>query len=117
VLGGEVAVSLSALERRFLGLLDAAGVPRPVTNRVAGTKRVDCRWPELRLTVELDSFRFHNSRHSWEQDRRRDREARARGDELLRFTYADVTERPMDVVAELRVRAASRTSGGPPAPR
>jgi hypothetical protein len=26
--------------------------------------------PEHRLTVELDSYRFHNSRYSWEQDHR-----------------------------------------------
>src|SRR5207247_2961603 len=36
----------------------------------------------------LDSYRFHHSRHAWEQDRRRDREARARGDELRRYTWA-----------------------------
>jgi hypothetical protein len=53
---------------------------------------VDCRWPERRLTVELDSYRFHNSRHAWEEDRRRERQARARGDEHRRYTWADVTE-------------------------
>ncbi|HEX8066332.1 MAG TPA: hypothetical protein VF520_07385 [Thermoleophilaceae bacterium] len=41
--------------------------------------RVDCRWPGRRLTVELDSYRFHDTRRAWEADRRRDREARARG--------------------------------------
>ena len=88
VIEGDVHVTLSALERRFLQLLDADGLPLPYTNRPAGGRRVDCRWPEQRLTVELDSYRFHNSRHSWEQDRRREREARARGDEFRRYTYA-----------------------------
>jgi len=40
--------------------------------------------------VELDSYAFHNSRHAWEQDRRREREAYARGDEFRRYSYDDV---------------------------
>ena len=83
---GEVRVTLSALERRFLARLKAAGLPLPETNRPAGGRRVDCRWPAHRLTVELDSYRYHRSRHAWEQDRRREREARARGDEFRRYT-------------------------------
>jgi hypothetical protein len=63
---------------------------------------VDCRWPERRLTVELDSYRFHNSPHAWEQDRRRERESRARGDEHRRYTRADVSEGPDRMLAELR---------------
>jgi hypothetical protein len=102
VIEGDVHVTLSALERRFLQLLDAEGLPLPYTNRPAGGRRVDCRWPEHRLTVELDSYRFHNSRHSWEQDRRREREARARGDVFRRYTYADVFEDPRLMLADLR---------------
>jgi hypothetical protein len=101
VLHGDVKVTLSELERRFLQLLQSQGLPLPVTNRPAGGRRVDCRWPERRLTVELDSYRFHNSRHSWELDRRREREARARGDEFRRYSYADVTEDPRLMLTEL----------------
>jgi hypothetical protein len=61
---------------------------------------VDCRWPGL--TVELDGYRFHNSRYSWEQDRRREREARAREDEFRRYTWWDVNEGRRQMVAELR---------------
>jgi very-short-patch-repair endonuclease len=96
-------VTLSRLEQRFLEVLRGAGLPLPQTNRPAGGRRVDCRWPERHLTVELDSFRFHNSRHAWEQDRRREREAHARGDELRRYTYGDVFERPDQMLAELRL--------------
>ena len=42
------------------------------------------------MTVELDSYRFHNSNHAWRQDHSREREARKRGDEYRRFTYDDV---------------------------
>jgi very-short-patch-repair endonuclease len=101
VLTGEVRVSLSALERRFVALLSAGELPLPQTNKPAGSYRVDCRWPEHRLTVELDSYRYHNSRQSWEQDRRREREARARGDEFRRYTYEDVFERPAPMLEDL----------------
>jgi hypothetical protein len=60
VLRGDVAVSLSRLERSFISLIDKEGLPRPLTNAPAGGRHVDCRWPECRLTVELDSYRFHN---------------------------------------------------------
>ncbi len=76
VMHGDVHVTLSKLERTFLKRLKEEGLPLPITNRPAGTKRVDCRWPEHRLTVELDSYRYHRSRHAWELDRRREREAR-----------------------------------------
>jgi hypothetical protein len=92
VLLGEVRVTLSKLERMFLQRLDEAGLPLPQTNRPAGGRRVDCRWPEQRLTVELDGYRYHSSRHAWELDRRREREARARGDEFRRYSYHDVEE-------------------------
>ena len=102
VLRGEVHVTLSKLERRFLELLREAGLVLPHTNRLVGARRVDCRWPEHRLTVELDGYRYHASRHAWEQDRRREREARARGDEFRRYTYGDVFESPRLMLRELR---------------
>jgi Transcriptional regulator, AbiEi antitoxin len=100
---GDAHVTLSKLERAFLALLRSDGLPLPKTNRPAGGRYVDCRWPEYRLTVELDSYRYHHTRHAWEQDRRREREARARGDEFRRYTYGDVTEDHRLTLAELRV--------------
>ena len=100
VIHGDEPVLLSFLERRFRRLLREAGLPLPETNRPAGGRRVDCRWPEHRLTVELDSYRFHRSRHAWERDRLREREARARGDDFRRFTFGDV-EQPRAMLAEL----------------
>jgi very-short-patch-repair endonuclease len=101
ILRGGVRIVLSKLESHFLTLLQDAHLPLPETNRPAGGRRVDCRWPEHRLTVELDGYRYHHSRHAWEQDRRREREARARGDEFRRYTYGDVFERPELMLAEL----------------
>lgn len=102
VMRGDVPVALSRLERAFLRLVRRAGLPLPRTNRVAGGRRVDCRWPDHHLTVELDSYRFHNSRHAWEQDRQRERAARAREDVLRRYTWADVVEHPGPTERDLR---------------
>jgi hypothetical protein len=110
VLHGDVHVTLSKLERRFLELLRQQALPLPETNRPAGGRRVDCRWPDQRLTVELDSYRYHRSRHAWEQDRRREREAHARGDEFRRYTSGDVLESPGLMLGELRGLLAH---GGP----
>ncbi|MEA2436405.1 MAG: hypothetical protein QOF65_961 [Thermoleophilaceae bacterium] len=107
VMSGETHVTLSQLERTFLELLRDAGLPLPITNRVVGSKRVDCRWPELKLTVELDSYRFHNSRYAWEQDREREREARARGDEFRRYTWRDLTEDAESVIRDFAPRSAA----------
>ena len=102
VLHGKAPVTQSALECRFLRLLEEHGLPLPITNKPAGSFRVDCRWPAFALTVELDSYRYHNSRHSWEQDHRREREARARKDDYRRYTYGDVYENPHAMLRELR---------------
>ncbi len=102
VIRGEVHVTLSKLERAFLDLVRAHSLPLPVTNKPAGGRRIDCRWPDYRLTVEIDSYTFHHSRHAWERDRLREREAYARGDQFRRYTWGDVFEHPAMMLAELR---------------
>jgi very-short-patch-repair endonuclease len=102
VIWGDVPVSLSRLEVRFLERLRAAGLPQPETNRRVDGRYVDSRWPRHRLTVELDGYRYHRTRHVWEQDREREREARARGDEFRRYTWRDVDEEPEPMLADLR---------------
>jgi very-short-patch-repair endonuclease len=102
VLRGDAPVTLSRLESRFLKCVRDARLPQPVVNQPIGGRYVDCRWPAHHLTVELDGYRYHRTRHAWEQDRRREREARARGDDFRRFTWADVFEDPEAMLRELR---------------
>ncbi len=106
VLRGDVHVTLSELERRFLTLLREQQLPLPATNTKAGAHRVDCRWQEHHLTVELDSYSYHNSRHAWEQDRKRERQAHARGDQHRRYTHHDVTQAPAQMLTELHALLA-----------
>jgi very-short-patch-repair endonuclease len=102
VLRGDAKVALSKLERRFLEILDANDLELPETNKQIGRYYVDCRWPARKLTIELDSYRYHGTRHAWEQDRKREREARKRGDDFRRFTWGDVFEEPQALINELR---------------
>jgi very-short-patch-repair endonuclease len=95
-------VTLSRLESSFIAAVRRARLPLPDANRPADGRYVDCRWPEHRLTVELDGYAYHGTRHAWERDITRERDARARGDEFRRYTWLDVAEDPEPVLADLR---------------
>jgi hypothetical protein len=107
IASGDAPILLSKLETSFRALLIGNGLALPESNRKRGAHYVDCRWPGNRLTVELDSFRFHRSRRAWEQDRERERAARGRGDEFRRYTWRDVVEEPAPTVVELRALLAA----------
>jgi very-short-patch-repair endonuclease len=101
IVEGDAPILLSRLERRFRAHLRDRRMPLALTNRPAGAHYVDCRWPEHKLTVELDSYKFHKTRYAWEQDRERERAARRRGDEFRRYTWRDVFEEPDHMLADL----------------
>jgi very-short-patch-repair endonuclease len=115
ILDGDDPITISRLERRFLKLVRDADLPLPAMNKTAGGRRVDCRWPQQRLTVELDGYRYHRSRHAWERDRQREREARARGDEFRRYSWADVNDDADATADELRRLLATEVTDGRPA--
>jgi hypothetical protein len=92
-------VTLSVLEDAFLELLRAHGLALPRTNIDHHGDKVDCHWPHLDLTVELLSFRYHATRHAFEQD-----VARRRRSDHLAYTYGDIVERGAATIAELRPR-------------
>ena len=102
IMSGDTKVLLSKLEKGFIARLTEADLPLPETNKRIGGHYVDCRWPDRGVTVELDGFRFHNSRWSRDQDNEREREAYARGDQFRRYTYKDVFEEPARMLEELR---------------
>jgi hypothetical protein len=104
ILRGDDPLLLSKLESAYVSLLQDERRQLPATNTHQREGYVDCRWPGLKLVVELDSYRFHGSRQAWERDRERDRAARARGEELIRYTAYDVFDKPGVVRAEARAR-------------
>jgi predicted transcriptional regulator of viral defense system len=101
VVNGETPVLLSRLEKLFRKLLKTYNLPLPKTNVHIEAGYIDCRWPEHRLTVELDSYRHHATRHAFELDRKRERDAYARRDQFRRYTWGDVCEGQTAMLAEL----------------
>ena len=110
-------ITRSELEDLFLAFLDAAGLPRPVTNvwlRVDGIWfEVDCAWHEQRLIVELDGRATHGTSHAFEHDRNRDRRLVAAGWRVMRITWRQLREEPEAVGRDLRAALAR----APPARR
>jgi hypothetical protein len=99
--------TLSKLEDGFLALLREHDLPAPRTNVGRHGDKVDCYWPQLGLTVELLSYRFHSSRRAFEDD-----VARRRRSSHLAFTWGDVFERPQQTIAELLAALTSAASVG-----
>lgn len=110
----------SVLESRFLRLLDRAGLRLAASlhHRVSvgsgGSFEVDVAFPDQRVAVELDGWRYHRSERSFRSDRARDVELAAVGWVVLRFTHADVDRRPKWVVDQIRRTCAARAARATP---
>jgi very-short-patch-repair endonuclease len=101
----------SELERRFLRLVNDAGIPPPQTGVWLNGFRVDFLWPDLGLVVETDGLRYHRTPAQQARDRRRDQAHTAAGLTALRFTHAQIRYEAADVVGTLQrvaVRLARR---------
>lgn len=93
-------------ERRLLSLVRQAGLPVPLTNRLLYGFQVDAIWPEHRLVVEVDSWRFHGDRDAFETDRARDAVLLAHGYRVLRFTARQLRDEPLIVIGQLSAALA-----------
>jgi hypothetical protein len=81
----------SGLEDDFQAFCERHDLPRPQFNvRICG-REVDAYFPKHRLIVELDGWRFHRGRESFERDRDHDAEALAKGVATVRITSRRLT--------------------------
>jgi very-short-patch-repair endonuclease len=97
----------SELERLFLPLARAAGLPTPETQESVNGFDVDFYWPLLGLVVETDGLRYHRTPAQQARDRLRDQAHTAAGLTALRFTHGQVAFEPGYVKATL-ARVAER---------
>ena len=67
----------------------------------------DFAWPRQRLVVEADSYSWHRSPTALDDDRQRDVTLALAGWRTLRFTHAQVTQRPAYVTTAIRAALAS----------
>ena len=110
----------SWLEREYLRLVGEAGLPTPatqVTPSRAGDRlvRVDCRFPDTPVVVELLGYRFHRSKMQMARDAERLNVLLLDGLEPYQFTYDQVVSAPDEVIATsraaLRLREPERRLG------
>jgi len=104
----------SKLERRFLALCRAEGLPMPEVNALlvlAGQSlEPDFLWRDDRLILETDGFETHGTRTAFEEDRCRDQRLKAEGWEVIRCTWRQVRD---DGDSLIRVVRAIRSRRSP----
>ncbi|MGH2793007.1 MAG: endonuclease domain-containing protein [Actinomycetota bacterium] len=100
----------SAFEALLYRRLLDFGLPRPVRQYVITddgrfVARPDFAYPEAKLVIEADSFRFHSRQSDLRRDRRRQNHLAKLGWAVYGVTWEDLKRRPKSVcrqIAELR---------------
>lgn len=92
----------SDLERDFLRLCRRFRLPAPQVSVRIGPHLVDFLWPDRRLVIETDGYRYHRGRQAFHDDRERDLDLRARGYEVLRLSEDQIDDQPERVAESLR---------------
>ena len=101
---GDVPVTRSEFEVRFLFLIDSARLPRPIVNGIVCGWEVDFHWPDARLVVETDGGQTHATRAAFHRDRRRDLDLELDGWHVIRISWPQLRDEPQRILALLRGR-------------
>lgn len=109
--GPTITLTATELERLFLPLAIAAGLPAPQTQTRLDGYRVDFYWPELGIVVEADSLRYHRTAFKQARDKRRDNAHASSGRTPLRFTHGQICHEPAYVRTTLVRVARLRRAG------
>jgi very-short-patch-repair endonuclease len=107
---GAAEPTRSRLERAFRRFVREHGLPPPVINGFVEGYEVDAHWPDARLVVEVDGWRYHSTRAAFEDDRERDAVLQAAGWRVVRVTARQLHARTAE-----RIRRLVRATG--PRPR
>lgn len=99
------ALTDSGLERKFLALVRAAGLPLPETQAWVSGYRVDFYWPDLGLVAEADGWRHHRTPGEQATDHRRDQAHTAAALTTLRFAESQIRYAPEEVTRRLKAVA------------
>ena len=97
----ETGFTRSRAERILKQLVREAELERPIFNTYVDGVEADAYWPRLKLVVEVDGHQFHASYRAFQRDRAKANKLIAAGHVVLRFTWAQLTKRPMLVLATI----------------
>jgi very-short-patch-repair endonuclease len=97
----------SRLESSLLRLLRNQRIPIPLAQYtvLSGDEfvaRLDFAYPEGRIALEADGYRWHSSPEQWRRDIRRENQLKLLGWTVLRFSWEDVHDRPQLVTNQIR---------------
>jgi len=110
----------SSVELDLLSVLATAGIPTPKLqyvvrhdNRFVG--RVDCAWPEHRVVLEIDGYRYHSDPRTFVNDRIRQNALVNAGYTVFRTTPAEIRSDAGDLCHTLQralapIRASSASA-------
>lgn len=102
----------SQLEDLFVDFARRYGLPEPTINKRRGRREPDFLFPDEGVIVEIDSWKFHGDRDSFERDRDRDADHLAEGILTVRITEERLTGSPDREAARLHkiLRARRRAA-------
>ena len=103
------SVTIKEAHRMLLELIRSSSLPHPKTEVPIGRYRTDICWPEVKLIVEMDSSKWHNTPGRIEHDKRRDAELAALGWMTIRVTWNDLTKDPIATISRIARIYATRT--------
>jgi very-short-patch-repair endonuclease len=106
----------SVLELRLIRILRRSGLPEPASQYSIrrGQKvvaRVDLAYPDIRLAIEADGYRYHGGPAEWRRDLARRNELTGLGWRVIQVTWEDVTRRPAAVIRQVRTAIRHATDG------
>ena len=73
---------------------------------------IDFLWREAALAVEVDGYRYHADRQTFESDRARDRDLKCRGIDVLRFADRELAGDDHAVARSVWAHLSRRLQGG-----
>ena len=105
----------SALERAFLELIRAHGLPEPRCNVFVDGDLVDAHWPLHNLIVEVDGWKYHRTHRAFEEGHAKTLRLQVAGRQVARFTARQVSSsRSTSRTPSRRCSAGSVEPGGEP---
>jgi very-short-patch-repair endonuclease len=91
----------SKAERLLRDLIAKANLERPLFNEPLLGYVVDALWPQQRLIVEVDGYTYHSHRAAFERDRARDQQLTAAGYRVIRITWIQLRDRPIETITAI----------------
>jgi very-short-patch-repair endonuclease len=102
----------SDAETVLFDLLRDAGLPLPQPQYAVRTRRgrrfIDFAYPDAKIAIEVDGFEVHGAREAFESDRPRQNEIELLGFHVYRFTWEQLTKRPVDTVVTIGIALGLR---------